>query len=109
MLNLLNKAENTKVNYAIRQVLHKAALYCYLNDLVKLIENDLVPEINKLKGMDKLGQETSFKERNTRVAHLNEIVDSVRIFFIISKVHILCIDLNIVKKFITDFRLSIIV
>lgn len=76
---------------------------------MKIIENELVPEINKLKGIDSLGQEISFKERNTRVTHLNEIVDSVSIFFIKPIVHILCIDLNIVKKFITDIRLSIIV
>lgn len=106
-MNQVNKSENTKVNYAIRQVLHKIALYCYLSDFGKMVENDLVPEIEKLRST----QDGSFRDRNSRLTHLNEIIDNVRkIFMTYQNIHILCtIDLDIVKKFFTNLRFAIIV
>ena len=104
----MNKSENTKVNYAIRQVLHKIALYCYLSDFGKIVENDLVPEIEKLRQGQT--QEGTFKDRNTRLTHLNEIIDNVRNLFMFFNIHILCIiDLHLVKKFITNLCFPIIV
>ena len=97
------------MNYSIRQVIHKAGLYCYLNDLSKTVEKELLPEIDRLKRLEGEEQGRSFKEYNSRITHLNEIIDSVRILFITFISYILCIDLNVVKKFFTDFRLAIIV
>lgn len=105
----MNKSDNAKVNFAIRQVVHKADLYCYLSDLTKTIENELLPEINALKELETGDTGKSFRDCNTRMSHMNEIVDSVSIFFMTFIVHILCIDLNVVRKFITDFRFTIIV
>lgn len=95
------------MNFAIRQVLHKSALYNYMNDLSTTIENDLLPEINRLKELEK-AEGTSIKDYNARAARLNEIVDTVSFIFN-SIIYTLCLDLDIVRKFFTPFHIPIIV
>jgi hypothetical protein len=79
-----------------------------MNDLSNTVENDLIPEINKLKELDRV-EGVGIKDYNPRAVRLNEIVDTVSFLFFNSIIYTLCLDLDIVKKFFTPFDIPIIV
>ena len=49
MMSQFNKLQTSRVYLGVRQVLHKALIFSYLNDLSTIIENELMKEINGMK------------------------------------------------------------
>ena len=44
-----NKSQNIKIYYAAKQILHKSALYIYLDQIETLINNSLFKELDNIR------------------------------------------------------------
>lgn len=70
-----NKPQNSRIYYGIRQVLHKSLIYCYLNGLNELVRNELMPELQRIKGRkeETIGGENGFRRKHK----LFDIIETV--------------------------------